>query len=269
MAEPNFADKTIWTGDNLDILRGMNSECVDLIYLDPPFNSNQDYAAPVGSAAAGAAFKDTWTLPDLDVAWMGLIADEHPALAHVIKTSGMTHGKGMQSYLTMMGIVIFAAIAMMACGPSVMPTDSESNSNPSNREQSGPVLLLDEASAISILQAYLKECVLGWEKGYEDYEKSRKAWWPTKIKPEQEKQSWLMDLATGTVGGVAWTASYHGVTEVPELYVYNRGFGPSKSETWVVIGPGFDGPDNAAVVLGDGKYTRDSSRPTTWTPLLA
>ena len=104
MTEPNFADKTIWTGDNLDILRGINSECVDLIYLDPPFNSNQDYAAPVGSAAAGAAFKDTWTLDDLDVAWMGLIADEQPALAHVIKTSGLTHGKGMQSYLTMMAV---------------------------------------------------------------------------------------------------------------------------------------------------------------------
>ena len=104
MPDPNFADKTIWTGDNLDILRGMNSECVDLIYLDPPFNSNQDYAAPVGSAAAGAAFKDTWTLSDLDVAWMGLIADEQPALAHVVKTSGLTHGKGMQSYLTMMAV---------------------------------------------------------------------------------------------------------------------------------------------------------------------
>ena len=104
MADANFADKTIWTGDNLHILRGMNSECVDLIYLDPPFNSNQDYAAPVGSAAAGAAFKDTWTLSDLDVAWMGLIADEQPALAHVIKTSGLTHGKGMQSYLTMMAV---------------------------------------------------------------------------------------------------------------------------------------------------------------------
>ena len=61
-AVPNFVDKTIWTGDNLDILRGMNSECVDLIYLDPPFNSNQNYAAPVGSKAAGAAFKDTWHL---------------------------------------------------------------------------------------------------------------------------------------------------------------------------------------------------------------
>ena len=104
MAEPNFADKTIWTGDNLDILRGMNSECVDLIYLDPPFNSNQNYAAPVGSKAAGAAFKDTWTLSDLDVAWMGLIADEHPAVANLLHTAGLTHGKGMQSYLTMMAV---------------------------------------------------------------------------------------------------------------------------------------------------------------------
>ena len=41
----NFVDKTIWTGDNLDILRGLNSDSVDLIYLDPPFNSNRDYAA--------------------------------------------------------------------------------------------------------------------------------------------------------------------------------------------------------------------------------
>ena len=82
MASPNFADKTIWTGDNLDILRGMNSDCVDLIYLDPPFNSNQDYAAPVGSKTAGAAFKDTWTLSDLDVAWIGLIADEQPTSNH-------------------------------------------------------------------------------------------------------------------------------------------------------------------------------------------
>ena len=91
---PNFADKTIWTGDNLDILRGMNSECVDLIYLDPPFNSNQNYAAPVGSKAAGAAFKDTWTLSDLDVAWMGLIADERPAMAHVLRTGGYQPREG-------------------------------------------------------------------------------------------------------------------------------------------------------------------------------
>ena len=104
MTTPNFANRTIWTGDNLDIMRGMNSESVDLIYLDPPFNSNRNYAAPVGSAAAGAAFKDTWTLSDLDVAWMGLIADEQPAMYQVLQAAGLTHGKGMQSYLCMMGI---------------------------------------------------------------------------------------------------------------------------------------------------------------------
>ena len=63
---PNWANQTIWTGDNLPILRGMNSESVDLIYLDPPFNSKANYAAPIGSKAAGAAFKDTWTLSDVD-----------------------------------------------------------------------------------------------------------------------------------------------------------------------------------------------------------
>ena len=104
MATPNFANRTLWTADNLDILRGINSESVDLIYLDPPFNSNKNYEAPVGSKAAGAAFKDTWTLSDLDVAWMGLIADEQPALAHVLRAAQFTHGKGMQSYLTMMAV---------------------------------------------------------------------------------------------------------------------------------------------------------------------
>ena len=104
MPAANFVDKTIWTGDNLDILRGMNSDCVDLIYLDPPFNSNRNYEAPIGSKAAGAAFKDTWHLSDLDKAWMGLIADEQPAMYKVLEAAGLTHGKGMQSYLCMMAV---------------------------------------------------------------------------------------------------------------------------------------------------------------------
>ena len=102
----NFADKTIFTKDNIDVLRGLNSECVDLIYLDPPFNSNKNYSAPIGSRAAGAAFKDTWTLSDLDIAWMGLIADEHPSLYATIAAAGLSHGKRMQSYLCMMAVRI-------------------------------------------------------------------------------------------------------------------------------------------------------------------
>ena len=57
---------TFYTGDNLYILNGMNSETVDLIYLDPPFNSKRIYSAPSGSKAAGASFKDIWTWSDVD-----------------------------------------------------------------------------------------------------------------------------------------------------------------------------------------------------------
>ena len=61
----NVKNRTIFEGDNLHILRGLDSETINLIYLDPPFNSNKTYEAPIGSAAAGAAFKDSWTLRDL------------------------------------------------------------------------------------------------------------------------------------------------------------------------------------------------------------
>ena len=104
MAIPNWANRTLWTGDNLDIMRGMNSESVDLIYLDPPFNSNKNYAAPIGSEAAGAAFKDTWTLDDVDEAWHGEIADQDPTLYAIIDAAGYAHGKGMKSYLIMMAV---------------------------------------------------------------------------------------------------------------------------------------------------------------------
>ncbi len=104
MGTPNWQNQTIWTGDNLDIMRGMNSESVDLIYLDPPFNSNRDYAAPIGSQAAGAAFKDTWTLSDVDEAWHGEIAERDPALYGIIDAAGQAHGKGMKSYLIMMAV---------------------------------------------------------------------------------------------------------------------------------------------------------------------
>ena len=98
----NVKNRTLFTGDNLDVMRGINSESADLIYLDPPFNSNKNYSAPVGSEAAGAAFKDTWTLSDVDIAWIGIIAEKDEALAAVINAAGLSHGKGMKSYLTMM-----------------------------------------------------------------------------------------------------------------------------------------------------------------------
>ena len=64
----------LYYGNNLDVLReSVGTESVDLIYLDPPFNSKRDYnllfkspKAPVGGGEAGfsaaqiEAFEDTW-----------------------------------------------------------------------------------------------------------------------------------------------------------------------------------------------------------------
>ena len=59
---------TLYYGDDLDILRRyIPDETIDLVYLDPPFNSAQNYNAffqeKDGSAAASQirAFEDTWS----------------------------------------------------------------------------------------------------------------------------------------------------------------------------------------------------------------
>ena len=95
----NFISETIWTGDNLEIMRGLNSGSVDLIYLDPPFNSNTNYAAPIGTKAADAEFKDTWTLKDINVEWINLIQDRHPALHNVLLAAGTDSNKSYLAYM--------------------------------------------------------------------------------------------------------------------------------------------------------------------------
>src|SRR6267378_5509733 len=62
-----MADNVLYYGDNLDVLRRhIKDETVDLVYLDPPFKSDQTYnvlfAARDGTEAAAQiqAFEDTW-----------------------------------------------------------------------------------------------------------------------------------------------------------------------------------------------------------------
>jgi len=62
-----MADNLLYYGDNLDILRRyIKEESIDLVYLDPPFKSNQDYnvlfAEQDGSRSKAQikAFVDTW-----------------------------------------------------------------------------------------------------------------------------------------------------------------------------------------------------------------
>ena len=58
---PYLSGNALVCADNLDILRDLPDECIDLIYLDPPFNSNSNYAAIFGDKGrVEAQLRDVW-----------------------------------------------------------------------------------------------------------------------------------------------------------------------------------------------------------------
>ena len=91
-----------WGRDNLEVSERVPSDSVDLIYLDPPFNSKRLYKAPTGSKAAGASFKDAWTLSQEDLDWLAEMHETWPAVAEIAYGAGKSHSNGMTSYLTFM-----------------------------------------------------------------------------------------------------------------------------------------------------------------------
>ena len=104
MTAPNFPNRTLWIDDNLKVLRGINSECVDLVYLDPPFNTKRIYNAPLGSKAAGARFDDTWTMDSVKSEWAELQEAADPALHHTVVSAGLSADESMQAYLSFMAL---------------------------------------------------------------------------------------------------------------------------------------------------------------------
>jgi len=100
MGKHNFKN-TLWTRDNIEVLHGMNSDSVDLIYLDPPFNSKRLYSAPIGSKAAGVAFKDTWTWNDVNEAYLEKMVSDYPSIVKLIETAQI-YDSGMAAYITYM-----------------------------------------------------------------------------------------------------------------------------------------------------------------------
>ena len=80
MNKCNVENRTIFLHDNLEVLQNINAECIDLIYLDPPFNKNKTFAAPIGSSAEGAEFKDIFREEDVKDEWLQTISEDHPEL---------------------------------------------------------------------------------------------------------------------------------------------------------------------------------------------
>ena len=105
MSEVNFKNRTLYHGDNLDFLRGMNSETVDLVATDPPFNKGKDFHATPDSLAAGARFQDRWSWEqDVHQEWVDRIADDWPRIMNVIQGSRSSYGDDMGAFLCFMAV---------------------------------------------------------------------------------------------------------------------------------------------------------------------
>ena len=105
MAEVNFQNRTLYHGDNLDFLRGMNSETVHLIATDPPFNKNRDFHATPDSVASGARFQDRWSWErDIHEEWTDSIKDDWPGVWQVIDAANVSYGKDMGAFLCWLGV---------------------------------------------------------------------------------------------------------------------------------------------------------------------
>ena len=109
MAEPNWVNRTLFHGDNLDFLRAMNSNTVDLIAADPPFNKGKDFHATPDSLAKGASFQDRWSWEkDVHETWIDQITDDNPKVMNVINGSRLSYGDDMGAFLCFMGVRLLA-----------------------------------------------------------------------------------------------------------------------------------------------------------------
>ena len=100
----NFKNRTIFCEDNYYVLKGMNTTTVDLIYLDPPFNTNRTYTAPTGSKAEGASFDDIFKREDVKNSWVKIIDEQHKNLAAYLFAIKQTSSKTNYCYLVYMSI---------------------------------------------------------------------------------------------------------------------------------------------------------------------
>jgi len=109
VAAPNWQNRTLFHGDNLKFLRAMNSESVDLIATDPPFNKGRDFHATPDSLAAGAKFQDRWSWErDVHEEWTDQITDDHPRLMEAIESARYAHSDGMGAYMCFMAVRLLA-----------------------------------------------------------------------------------------------------------------------------------------------------------------
>ena len=109
--QSTLKNRTIFCRDNLEILKGINSNTIDLIYLDPPFNKKKVFTAPIGSSAEGASFKDIFTQEDVKDEWVQTIKEDHYSIHELLNAVKNIEGRTSYNFC----YLAYMAIRIIAC----------------------------------------------------------------------------------------------------------------------------------------------------------
>jgi DNA modification methylase len=85
---PLLGTRVIYCGDNLEQLAKLPDVCVDLIYIDPPFNSNRNYEVFWGETKEKRAFEDRH---ENTKAYIDYMRPRCEQLARVLKQTGSSY----------------------------------------------------------------------------------------------------------------------------------------------------------------------------------
>ena len=116
----SIKNRTIFCHDNLEILRGIDSDCVDLIYLDPPFNKKKEFTAPIGSSAEGASFSDIFREEDVKDEWLLDIKEDHYFIHNLLSTVKIIEGRASYNFC----YLAYMAIRLLECHRILKSTGS-------------------------------------------------------------------------------------------------------------------------------------------------
>ena len=115
-----FPNRSLCQGDNLDFLRAMKSESVDLIATDPPFNSGRDYFASPNSIAEGAYFPDKWAWSDeMRIQHLAELKEINPKAHYYVHGVWQTLGDG-----ALTAFLFFMSLRLIEMHRVLKPTGS-------------------------------------------------------------------------------------------------------------------------------------------------
>ena len=241
----------LYYGDNVEILRNREyfpDECVDLIYLDPPFNSNRNYnvlfksESGADSEAQITAFEDTWHWGETaEATYDELVVDApHKVTTAIRALMDLIDRNQMMAYLVMMTARLVELHRVLKptgslylhCDPTAshylkMILDAifgvqNFRSEVVWKRTSAHDLSAKQWSAIhDVILMYSRSSDWGWNVTYMDYDEEYKR---TGFRYTDEKGQYSADAITGgKAGGV-------------EAYQPWRGRSPSSGRAWALPG---------------------------------